>query len=138
APNDDADAARDLFGRIDVHVHAPAGSIPKDGPSAGITIATAIVSALSARPVKRTLAMTGEITLRGEILAIGGLKEKVLAARGAGVHDVILPEANRKDLVELPKGLSRALRFHGLSHMDDVLDLALLDPEECGSAGDDG
>ncbi|MEM1179899.1 MAG: endopeptidase La [Acidobacteriota bacterium] len=119
--------ALDLFARADIHVHAPAGSIPKDGPSAGITIATAIVSALSGRPVRRDLAMTGEITLRGDILPIGGLKEKALAARTAGTELIIVPYGNEKDLAELPAGLRRGLDIRCLRHLDDVLDLALLE-----------
>ncbi|MEO1086660.1 MAG: S16 family serine protease, partial [Acidobacteriota bacterium] len=118
----------DLFARADIHVHAPAGSIPKDGPSAGITIATAIVSALSARPVRQDLAMTGEITLRGDILPIGGLKEKALSARTAGTELIIVPHGNEKDLTELPAGLRRGLDIRCLRHLDDVLDVALLEP----------
>ncbi|MEL7059679.1 MAG: endopeptidase La, partial [Acidobacteriota bacterium] len=104
----------DLFARHDVHIHAPAGAIPKDGPSAGITIATALVSVLCNRPVDREVAMTGEITLRGDILPIGGLKEKALAARAAGIRTMIVPKLNARDLEELPRTLRRALDIHRL------------------------
>jgi ATP-dependent Lon protease len=120
-------AADDFFAKHDVHVHVPAGSIPKDGPSAGITIGTAILSVLTQRPVNRRVAMTGEITLRGEVLPIGGLKEKVLAARIAGIHTVIVPKLNRRDLTEIPEALTKGLTFHFAEHMDDVLQVALLD-----------
>jgi ATP-dependent Lon protease len=116
-----------LFGDIDVHVHVPEGAIPKDGPSAGITMATAILSALTLRPVKRTVTMTGEITLRGNVLPIGGVKEKVLAARRAGIDTVILPEANRKNLEEVPKLFRKGLKFVFVSDVNQVLDAALVD-----------
>jgi ATP-dependent Lon protease len=120
--------AGDFFAKHDVHVHVPAGSIPKDGPSAGITIGTAILSVLTVRPVNRRVAMTGEITLRGDVLPIGGLKEKVLAARLAGVHTVIVPRLNRRDLAEVPEAIKKDLAFHFVEHMDEVVSLALLDP----------
>ena len=120
-----AGQVRDALAELDVHVHAPAGSIPKDGPSAGITIATALISLLSSRAVDREVAMTGEITLRGEILPIGGLKEKALAARAAGITTVIIPGLNERDLHELPRSLRNQVTFRALSHMDEVLDLAL-------------
>ncbi|MCB1057118.1 MAG: endopeptidase La, partial [Acidobacteria bacterium] len=115
----------EYFARHDLHIHAPAGSIPKDGPSAGITIATAILSLLAGRPVHRRVAMTGEITLRGDVLPIGGLKEKVLAARSAGVETVVLPKLNQRDLLEIPSPLKRNLTFHLVEHMDEVVRLAL-------------
>ncbi len=115
----------DYFTTHDLHVHVPAGSIPKDGPSAGITIATAIVSVLKGRRVDRHLAMTGEITLRGDVLPIGGLKEKVLAARGAGIRKVALPKLNERDLLEIPEDLRKGLAFHFVEHMGEVLELAL-------------
>jgi ATP-dependent Lon protease len=118
--------ARDFFGKHDIHIHAPAGSIPKDGPSAGITIAAAIISILKNRPVHREIAMTGEITLRGDILPIGGLKEKALAARAAGIRQVIIPKLNERELAELPATLRRDLTFHAFSHMDQVLELVLV------------
>jgi ATP-dependent Lon protease len=117
--------AEDYFAKHDIHVHVPAGSIPKDGPSAGITIGTAILSVLTNRPVNRRVAMTGEITLRGDVLPIGGLKEKVLAAKLAGVHTVIVPKLNRRDLVEIPETIKKDLTFHFVDHMDEVLKIAL-------------
>ncbi|MGB3564493.1 MAG: endopeptidase La, partial [Thermoanaerobaculia bacterium] len=116
----------DYFTTHDIHIHVPAGSVPKDGPSAGITIATAIVSVLKTRPVSRRIAMTGEITLRGDVLPIGGLKEKVLAARGAGVKAIVLPKLNKRDLGEIPEHLKKGLKFHFVEHMDEVLDIALI------------
>jgi ATP-dependent Lon protease len=120
---------RRFFSRHDVHIHVPAGSVPKDGPSAGITIATALLSVLTRRPVNRSVAMTGEITLRGDVLPIGGLKEKVLAARGAGVHQVIVPRLNQRDLSEIAEHLKEGLTFHLVDSVDEVLDLALLPAE---------
>jgi ATP-dependent Lon protease len=114
-----------FFQKIDVHVHVPEGAVPKDGPSAGAAIATAIVSALTKIPTRRTVAMTGEITLRGRVLEIGGIKEKVIAAHRAGISTVILPKNNKKDLEDIPKSVSTDLRFHFVEHMDDVLALAL-------------
>jgi ATP-dependent Lon protease len=119
--------ADDYFAKHDIHVHVPAGSIPKDGPSAGITIGTAILSVLTNRPVNRRVAMTGEITLRGDVLPIGGLKEKVLAAKLAGIHTVIVPKLNRRDLIEIPETIKKDLTFHFVDHMDEVLKIALLD-----------
>ncbi|MEM9292061.1 MAG: endopeptidase La [Acidobacteriota bacterium] len=116
----------DYFTNHDLHVHVPAGSIPKDGPSAGITMATAIVSLLEGRPVHRAVAMTGEITLRGDVLPIGGLKEKVLAARSAGIQQVIIPKLNSRDLKEIPSALTQGLEVHLAEHLDEVLERALL------------
>jgi ATP-dependent Lon protease len=107
------------------HVHVPAGAIPKDGPSAGITMATAIASLLSGRPVKHTVGMTGEVTLQGRVLPIGGLKQKVLAAHAAGLTDVIIPERNRGDLEDVPPDVREAMRFHPVMTVGEVLDLAL-------------
>lgn len=117
----------DAFERLDIHIHMPEGGIPKDGPSAGITMATAIVSALTGRPVYRHVGMTGEITLRGRVLPIGGVREKVLAAHRAGLKTVILPEKNLKDLVDLPKTAKSELKIIPVKHMDDVLAIALSD-----------
>ena len=120
--------ARDFYRSVDIHVHVPEGAIPKDGPSAGITMATAIASALSHIPVRRDIAMTGEITLRGKVLAIGGLKEKLLAAHRAGIFEVLLPADNEKDLAEVPENLKSAMKLHFVKTMDDVLALALESP----------
>ena len=107
------------------HVHVPAGAIPKDGPSAGITMATALASLLSGRPVKHTVGMTGEVTLQGRVLPIGGLKQKVLAAHAAGLTDVIIPERNRADLEDVPEDVREEMRFHPVMTLGEVLDLAL-------------
>ncbi len=117
----------DAFERLDIHIHMPEGGIPKDGPSAGITMATAIISALTGRAVHRHVGMTGEITLRGRVLPIGGVREKVLAAHRAGLKTVLLPEKNMKDLVELPKTAKTELKIIPIKHMDDVLAIALSD-----------
>lgn len=129
--------SKDFYQSIDIHIHVPEGAMPKDGPSAGITMATALVSALTKIPVRREVAMTGEITLRGRVLPIGGLKEKTLAAHRAEIKDVIIPKENEKDLEEVPKSVARALHFHPVEHMDEVLKHALVldDPEEFFARG---
>jgi ATP-dependent Lon protease len=124
----DIGVAMNAFGEMDVHVHVPEGAIPKDGPSAGITMATAIISVLTNRPVRRSVAMTGEITLRGNVLPIGGVKEKVLAARRAKIDTVILPEANRKNLEEVPKLFQKGLKFCFVSDVTEVFAIALCEP----------
>jgi ATP-dependent Lon protease len=113
------------FRRRQFHVHVPAGAIPKDGPSAGVTMVTALASLLTGRPVKHTVGMTGEVTLQGRVLPIGGVKQKVLAAHAAGLTDVILPERNRGDLDEVPADVRQAMRFHLASDVGEVLRLAL-------------
>jgi ATP-dependent Lon protease len=117
------------YDKIDIHIHLPEGAIPKDGPSAGITMATALISALSQRSVHREVAMTGEITLRGRVLPIGGLREKVLAAYRAGLKTVILPKRNKKDLVDVPRKAQRGLQFVYVECMDEVLPIALGAPQ---------
>jgi ATP-dependent Lon protease len=119
---------RDFYRNIDIHIHVPEGAIPKDGPSAGITLAVAVASALVKIPVRRDIAMTGEITLRGKVLAIGGLKEKLLAAHRAGIFEAILPADNQKDLADLPENLKSAMKLHFVDSMDEVLKLALEAP----------
>ncbi|MBN1565366.1 MAG: endopeptidase La, partial [Anaerolineae bacterium] len=116
----------DEFDNLDVHIHLPEGAIPKDGPSAGITLATAFISALTHRKVRRDVAMTGEITLRGRVLPVGGVREKILSAHRAGVKTVLLPKRNQKDLVEIPKRTLRNMTIILVSHMDEVLEQALL------------
>jgi ATP-dependent Lon protease len=117
--------AKDFYKNVDIHVHVPEGAIPKDGPSAGITLATGLASALTKIKVRRDIAMTGEITLRGKVLPIGGLKEKLLAAHRAGIFEAIVPEDNRKDLPDLPELLKNSMKLHFVEEMDQVLKLAL-------------
>ncbi len=119
------DISDDIFSQTDLHIHVPAGAIPKDGPSAGITMATAIASAITGRPVKKNVAMTGEVTLRGKVLPIGGLKEKTLAAKRMGIKTVIIPHRNKKDLEDLPKYVKEGMNFILAETMDDVLKIAV-------------
>jgi ATP-dependent Lon protease len=122
---------KDFYQKIDVHIHVPEGAIPKDGPSAGITMATSLVSALIKAPVHNDLAMTGEITLRGTVLPIGGLKEKILAAHRAGIKHVLIPAENEKDIEEIPATVLKSVELSLVAHMDDVLKKALVldDPD---------
>jgi ATP-dependent Lon protease len=119
---------KDFNRKLDVHVHIPEGAIPKDGPSAGITLATAIISTLARIPARRDVAMTGEITLRGKVLPIGGVKEKLLAAHRAGVKTILVPKDNEKDLADIPKNVLDTLDVHLVSTMDEVLKIALEGP----------
>ena len=121
----DLEVVPEYFDNVDVHVHVPAGAIPKDGPSAGITMTTALFSAISGKAVRRGIAMTGEVTLRGRVLPIGGLKDKALAALRAGITKVLIPEENQKDLVEIPEELRKKITFYPVRHMDQVIELAL-------------
>jgi ATP-dependent Lon protease len=112
--------------QMDLHLHLPEGAVPKDGPSAGITIATAMISALTNRPVRADTAMTGEITLRGRVLGIGGLKEKVLAAHHASIYNLLLPAENSKELAEIPAKIRQSMHFTSVDNMDRVIEAALL------------
>ena len=111
--------------KLDVHIHVPAGGVPKEGPSAGITLTSALISALTERAVRRDVAMTGEMTLRGRVLPIGGLKEKVLAAHRAGIRTIILPKENTKDLVDIPEHVRDDMTFHPVENVSEALALAL-------------
>jgi ATP-dependent Lon protease len=119
--------SRDFYRHLDIHIHVPEGAIPKDGPSAGITLATTLTSALTRIPVRGDIAMTGEITLRGKVLQIGGLKEKLLAAHRHGIFEVILPKDNEKDLPDIPEYLRKDMKLHFVESMDEVLKLALVE-----------
>jgi len=116
----------DFYEKLDVHVHVPAGAIPKDGPSAGVTMATSLISALTRIPVRKDVAMTGEITLRGRVLPIGGLKEKTLAALRAGIKNVVIPDQNQKDLDDIPPYIRRKVNYVLAKNMDEILKMALV------------
>ncbi len=118
----------EMFEKLDIHIHLPEGAVPKDGPSAGVTIATALTSAFTNRPIRRDVAMTGEITLRGRILPVGGVREKVLAARRAGIKTFILPKKNESDLSEVPKKLRQDVQFVLVERASQALETALLPP----------
>ncbi|MEJ2164441.1 MAG: endopeptidase La [Desulfobacterales bacterium] len=126
---------RKNFDNLDIHIHVPAGAIPKDGPSAGIAMATALISALANRPVRNDVAMTGEVTLRGRVLPIGGLKEKALGALRGGIRTIIIPEKNKKDLAEIPQNVKRKIKFIPVRHMDQVLEKALADKQDTKGRG---
>ena len=117
------------FEKHDFHLHVPEGAVPKDGPSAGITMATAMISAITGKKVRADVAMTGEITLRGRVLPIGGLKEKLLAAKSAGVKTVLVPEKNRRDVEEIATEITKGLEIIPVSHMKEVLEVALVQEE---------
>lgn len=116
----------DFYANMDLHIHLPEGAIPKDGPSAGITMATAITSALTGKAVRHDVAMTGEITLRGTVLPVGGIKEKVIAAHRAGIKKILLPEENKRDMDEVPQSVKKDVKFVFVHHMDEVLAQALV------------
>lgn len=115
-----------IFEENDIHVHVPAGAVPKDGPSAGITMVTALVSSLTGRKVKKAIAMTGEITLRGKVLPVGGIREKILAAKRAGIKEIILCSENRKDIEDIKKEYLKGLKFHYVDKIEEVLKIAIL------------
>jgi ATP-dependent Lon protease len=122
--------SEDVFSQTDVHIHVPAGAIPKDGPSAGITLATALASVFTGKPVNKNIAMTGEVTLRGRVLPIGGLKEKSLAAKRMGIKKIILPKRNKKDIDDIPKYIKKDMEFIFADTMEQVLNVALVDKKK--------
>ena len=118
--------SQEVLDNHEIHIHLPAGGTPKEGPSAGITLATSLISALTGIPVRKDVAMTGEVTLRGRVLPIGGLKEKMLGAKRAGIKHIIFPEKNNPDMNEIPVHLRKSLQFHPAKELDQVLDVALV------------
>jgi ATP-dependent Lon protease len=123
---DDLNIDHRLFQQYDLHIHVPAGAVPKDGPSAGITMLTSLASIFTQRKVKQNLAMTGEITLRGKVLPVGGIKEKILAAKRSGIKEIILSEKNKRDIDEIEKHYIKGLKFHFVANVAEVLKIALL------------
>src|SRR5690625_2841191 len=124
---DELNIPKDFHKKFDIHIHVPEGATPKDGPSAGITMATALISALTGRAVRRDVGMTGEITLRGRVLPIGGLKEKALSAHRAGITTIVIPEENEKDIDDIPESVRNDLTFIKVNHLDQVLQHALVE-----------
>jgi ATP-dependent Lon protease len=120
----------EIFEKTDIHLHVPEGAVPKDGPSAGVSLAAALISAFTNRPIHRDVSMTGEITLRGRVLPVGGVREKALAARRAGIKTFVLPQKNERDLEEIPKKLRQDVEFVLVKRMWEVLDVVLLDREK--------
>ena len=123
-----------MFDRRDIHVHVPEGATPKDGPSAGVAMVTSIVSTMTGIPVRRDIAMTGEITLRGRVLPIGGLKEKVLGAHRAGIRTIVLPKQNEADIEDIPDEVRSLLSFHPVETLEEVLKIALVPEKDAGAA----
>ena len=123
----------ELFDKYNVHIHVPEGAIPKDGPSAGVTMVTSLASTFTQRKVRPNLAMTGEITLRGKVLPVGGIKEKILAAKRAGIVDIVLCKENKKDVDEIKEAYLKGLNFHYVSTIKEVIDIALL-PDKIDNA----
>jgi ATP-dependent Lon protease len=121
---------KDRLGAVEAHIHVPAGAIPKDGPSAGVAIVTALVSEMSDRPIRRDVAMTGEITLRGRVLPIGGVKEKVLGAHRAGITTIILPKDNEADIEDVPEEVRKVLTFHPVGTLEEALKIALIEEKD--------
>jgi len=117
--------AKSVLDNSDIHIHVPAGAIPKDGPSAGIAMATALISALSGKPINHKIAMTGEVTLRGRVLPIGGLKEKAMGALRAGIRTILIPDQNQRELTEIPVKIKRKIKFLPVKTMDDVIPLTI-------------
>ena len=122
---DKLDIDQDFYKEKDIHIHIPEGAVPKDGPSAGVTMCTAVISALTGIPVRKDIAMTGEITLRGKVLPVGGIREKVLAAHRAGIRKVLLPEDNKRDIDEIPEAVRKEMQFVLLKNADDALQQVL-------------
>ncbi len=122
-----------FYETLDIHIHVPEGAIPKDGPSAGVSMCTSLVSALTKKPVDRNLAMTGEITLRGRVLPVGGIRDKILAAHRSGIHKILIPKDCEKDLEEIPSSIAKKLDIVLTEHMDDILSQALKPPPDVQS-----